>query len=124
MPAVSTIGRALNPAGPSSGIKGTVTAVATAPTGPVAGATVRVWLKDAGTHAVTVSTNAQGRYTLPSLPAGTYQVDVVRRAQRHWAPGTASRTGAATATITPACTTSPDPTFGDLCATPIDVTMP
>ena len=109
----------------SPGIKGTVTATTpvTGPVGPVGGATVRVWLKEAGTYSVTVTTNAQGRYTLPALPVGAYQVDVVRVGSRRWAPGAISRTGASTTTLTTGCTTAPDPAWGDPCATPVNTTM-
>lgn len=106
----------------STGMKGTVTSLS--PGGPLAGATVRIWAKDAMTFSITVTTGANGRFELPSLPAGDYQVDVVRYDYAvRWAADSADRTGAATISLTAGCTPTPDTSWGSPCATSVNIRM-
>ncbi|MGN6693359.1 MAG: carboxypeptidase-like regulatory domain-containing protein [Aquihabitans sp.] len=122
IPAVTTLDRALAPAPASPGIKGTITAQATGL--PIAGATVRVWLKGAINPAATVLTGADGRFSIPSIPAGSYEVDVIRATyQVRWFGDSLERTGASTVALTTSCTTTPNPAWGDPCATPVSIAM-
>jgi len=117
-----TIDRQLAAQPASTGMKGTITSVASG--APLAGATVRIWAKDAISASVTVTTGTDGRFELPNLPIGDYQVDVVRGDYAaRWAADSAGRSGAATITLTAACAATPDATWGSPCATPVNVRM-
>jgi alpha-tubulin suppressor-like RCC1 family protein len=110
----------LQPSPAGRGIKGTITALSGG--APLAGATVRVWPKDAGVYALSVATGADGRFSLASLPVGTYEVDVIRPYyQVRWFGDSLERTGAAPITITTACPSQPGEPWGDPCATVVNV---
>lgn len=122
IPAVSSLDRALAPVPTSPGIKGTITAQATGL--PLAGATVRVWVKGGAKSATSVVTDEDGRYSIPSIPIGDYEIDVVRGGYAvRWFGDAASRTGAATVVLTAGCTSAPDLAWGDPCATPVSIAM-
>ena len=123
IPTASALDRVLVATGASSGLKGTITALTLGGT-PLGGATVRVWPKNGSSIAITASTGTDGRYTLPSVPVGDYEIDVVRGDyQVRWYADSLSRTGATTVTLPTGCTATPNPAWGDPCATPVDIRM-
>ncbi|MEZ5140674.1 MAG: hypothetical protein R2711_18440 [Acidimicrobiales bacterium] len=83
-----------------------------------------VWPKGAAVGGLQVSTGADGRFTMASLPQGTYEFHVGRLAyQQRWAGDSLSRSGAASYVATGTCTTAPDPSWGDPCAIAIAVAL-
>lgn len=118
----TTVDRQLAPQPASAGMKGTITSLSTG--GPLGGATVRVWLKGATEASVKATTGSDGRWALPGLPVGDYQVDVVRGDYRsRWAADSPSRSTASVIALTTTCTSAPDLTWGDPCATPVNIRM-
>lgn len=107
----------------AAGIKGTITALTPGGT-PLAGATVRLWMKGSSTIARKVTTGANGRFTLPNVPVGSYELDVVRADyQVRWFGDSLGRSGAATVVVSDDCAAAPDPSWGDPCATVAQIRM-
>ena len=53
-----------------------------------------------------------------------YEVDVIRASyQVRWFGDSLERTGATTVTLSASCTTTPNLTWGDPCATPVSIAM-
>lgn len=103
------------------GLKGRVTSFRTG--APLAGAEVRIWTKDAAVPGLIVTTGADGRYSVASLPVGSYEVSVIRiDYQTRWAPDSLSRPAVAYP-VTTGCTTTPEATWGDPCAVPVNLAM-
>jgi hypothetical protein len=124
IPGVGTMDRTLSAAAVNpAGVKGTIRSAVTGQ--PLAGSTVRVWLKDHPNFVLTASTGSTGRWSILNLPAGSYQFDVVRPSYKvRWWNDSGSRSTAQVLTYTTACASAPDPTWGDPCATRIDIAQP
>ncbi|MCU1371630.1 MAG: regulator of chromosome condensation [Ilumatobacteraceae bacterium] len=106
-------------AGPGTGVKGTITNRVTGV--PKAGATVRVWPKGSSTMAMMVTTGANGRFSVASLPVGTYEFDVIGDFQVRWFGDVLSRSSAVPVPITTGCAASADAAWGDPCAATVDI---
>jgi len=123
IPTVAALSPALSVAATTAGIKGTIST--TAPYAPIAGATVRLWLKGTAGIAATATTGADGRYTFPATPAGTYELDVVKTGYpSRWFGDVASRGSTVALTVTTSCPGNADPSSGPACALPADVHLP
>jgi hypothetical protein len=113
---------ALDPSPTSVGVKGTV--VAASPAGRrLAGAVVRFYPVGAVNPAFTATTGTDGRYQLPLLPAGTYEVSVTR-AYNRWLGNVAGRSNGSTLVVTTACADPSEASWGAPCAAVADFTLP
>jgi len=120
MPTTSRLDAALGAAPTGPGLKGTISDSVTGK--PLAGVQVRLWLLNATNTALIATSGADGRYTIPSVAAGQYQLDVAPSGYRdRWFTDSATRAGSTTITISGSCSTTPDPTWGDPCLTPASV---
>lgn len=118
----STRDQVLTPSPVGPGIKGTITKAGSR---PVNLGTVRIYAKNARSFSATAVTGTDGRYQLPAVPAGVYQVEVVSGSgPARWANDASSRSTATVLTIGAGCTSTPDASWGDPCATPVNINIP